>query len=127
MKKKIKGPKDWDALLKTARRHECELGGVAPFLAALAGAHDQAVSLKSLRDSLDASANDADLRLKAVLERGHDAAVNLRSYIVSVLGVKNPKLREYGLTPRGKLRRPPKPELDAAPARKKGVRKTVGA
>lgn len=122
--KRIKGPKDWDVLLKTARRHECELGGVAPFLEALAGAHDQAVSLKSLRDSLDASANDADLRLKAVLERGHDAAINLRSFILSVLGLKNPKLREYGMTPRGKIRRsPPRPELDVPPAKKKGVRK----
>jgi hypothetical protein len=112
----------WGALLKAARKRECELGGIAPFIEALSATRDQALNFKGLRDSLRASAADAHRRYMEALAEGNDAAISLRAYLVSTLGPRNPQLREFGMNPLKIRRRPP---TDGASGKRKGVKKAA--
>ncbi|HEX6898885.1 MAG TPA: hypothetical protein VF789_04195 [Thermoanaerobaculia bacterium] len=96
---------EWEELLTAVRETERDLGPVAPYYEALAGEHTQALVFKSLRDSLEASTANASRRLDQTLDRGQRAAVKLRAFIRSVLGLQSEGLRRYGMKPyRGRLR-----------------------
>jgi hypothetical protein len=92
---------EWETLLQAVRETEGDLGCVTPFREALANAQAQALTFKALRDSLEASVGDADHRLRKAVTAGEDAAVSLRGFIRSVLGVRNEKLLRYGILPLG--------------------------
>ncbi len=97
---------EWDTLLRAVQETESDLGGIAPFRDALLDAQNQALTFKSLRESLDSSAGDASERLREAVAVGEDAAVALRGFIRSVLEVRNEKLLRYGIQPRGRHRGP---------------------
>ncbi len=96
---------EWEALLQAVRETEGDLGCVTPFREALANAQAQALTFKTLRDSLEASVGDASHRLRNAMITGEDAAVSLRCFLRSMLGVRNEKLLRYGILPLGGRRR----------------------
>ena len=96
---------DWSELLTTVREEEAELAGAGPLITALEGTHAQAVSLRSRRDALAASAQEATGQVKTAFAEGRDAAIALRSYIRGVLGPRSEKLLRYGIKPIRKRRR----------------------
>lgn len=112
-------PESWDALLEAVRETEHDLAGVAPFRDALADAYTRALLLKITRDTQEASAREARRGYREALATGKDAAVALRGFIQSVLGLRNDKLVCYGLQPRGRRRRPQGKPDRSSPACKK--------
>jgi hypothetical protein len=110
---------EWNVLLQAVRETESDLKGVVPFREALAAAQERAHAVHSLRETLKTTIADAGERLQEVLAVGEDAAVALRGFIRSMLGMSNEKLLRYGIQPRGK-RRGPKRKLDrSAPSSRK--------
>ncbi|MFL6262504.1 MAG: hypothetical protein ACJ76Y_22635 [Thermoanaerobaculia bacterium] len=109
-------PESWEALLEAVRETEHDLAGVAPFRDTLADAHTRAIMLKTTRDSQVASAQEARRSYREALTMGKDAAVALRGFIQSVLGLRNEQLACYGLQPRGKRCRGLKRKLEPAPS-----------
>jgi hypothetical protein len=106
-------PETWETLLESVRETEQDLAGVAPFRDALADAHTRTLQLKTTRDAQLIAAWEARQSYRQALSEGHDAAVALRNFIQSVLGMRNEKLLCYGIQPRGsRCRR--KRKLDAA-------------
>jgi hypothetical protein len=95
----------WSELLTTAREDGSELAGAAPLIEALEDFHIQAVSLRSRRDALAASAQAATRQVNAAFAAGRDAAIALRSYIRAVLGPRSEKLLRYGIKPIRRRRR----------------------
>ena len=115
-KAKIDTLQDWKRLLRSVRKHACDLGDVGKHEEALLQAYDQSLTYKSLRDSLNASAADANQRLNKSLGEGQQAAIKLRAYIRSVLGGQDPRLSRHGMKPYcGRPRR--KVEVVAKPAK----------
>jgi len=108
-------PESWEALLEAVRETEHYLAGVAPFRDTLADAHTRAILLKTARDTEVAAAREARQSYREAMSAGKDAAVALRNFIQSVLGMRNEHLLSYGIQPRGKrcLR---KGKLEPAPA-----------
>jgi hypothetical protein len=102
---------EWEKMIEAARADEAELAGIAPFRAALEHSHSQAVACRCLRDTLNASAEDATRRLQEHLMEGRDTASRLRSFVKSMFGRRSEKLGRYGIgiRPRRRLRRPPRP------------------
>jgi hypothetical protein len=102
---------DWERLLKNVATSDGDLGGIAPYRAALEAAYSQAVSARVRRDALMASAQEETLQVNRSLAACTEAARSLRLYLKSVLGSHNPKLARYGIQPlrkRGRfLARPP--------------------
>jgi hypothetical protein len=98
-------PESWEALLEAVRETEHDLAGVAPFRDTLADLHTRAILLKSARDTQVAAARDARRSYREAMAAGKDAAVALRGFIQSVLGLRNEQLVCYGLQPRGRHRR----------------------
>lgn len=88
---------DWESLLKSVRKYQDEIAGVAPFQDALATAHLTAVTSRNVRDSLAAAATEETRRLNEALITGRDAASRLRHYIKGVLGVRSDKLGRHGI------------------------------
>jgi hypothetical protein len=96
---------DWSELLKTAQENGAELDGAEPLIAALDVSQTQAVSLRSRRDALVASAREATRQVNEAFATGRDAAIVLRSYIRAVLGPRSEKLLRYRIKPIRKRRR----------------------
>lgn len=94
---------EWAQLLKAVREND-QLAGVAPYAEALQKAYVDAMSHRSLRDTLAASARDATHRLRESLNEGRDAAISVRSFVKGVLGVRAKELTVYGIKPRRKRR-----------------------
>jgi hypothetical protein len=108
-------PESWELLLEAVRETEHHLAGVAPFRDTLADAHTRALLLKMARDTEVAAAREARRSYREAMSSGKDAAVALRNFIQSVLGMRNEQLLCYGIQPRGsRCRR--KRKLDPAPA-----------
>jgi hypothetical protein len=106
-------PETWETLLEAVRETEQDLAGVASFRDTLADAHTRLLLLKTARDTQVAAAREARQSYREALRAGNDAAVALRNFIQSVLGMRNEKLLCYGIQPRGnRCRR--KRKLDAA-------------
>ena len=89
----------WSDLLQATREAKAELRGVGPFVASLEESHGQAVSLRSRRDALVASAMELTAQMNEELAAGRDAARALRSYIKAVLGPRSEKLLRFGIKP----------------------------
>jgi hypothetical protein len=106
---------EWGRMVRTAKRDEAEVVGIAPFRAALEAIHEEAVACKRLRDSLLIQAREATRRLQQVRAEGRDTASRMRSYLKGVYGPRSEKLVRYGIRIQ-KLRRPPRrpPETDLA-------------
>lgn len=98
---------EWGRMIRTARRDESEVAGIAPFRTALEVVHEEAVACKRLRDSFRIQAQEATRRLQRALAEGEDTASRLRSYVKGVFGPRSEKLVRYGIKVR-KLRRPPR-------------------
>jgi hypothetical protein len=98
-------PETWEALLEAVRETEHDLAGVAPFRDTLADAHTRALMLKTARDAQVAAAREARRSYREAMTAGKDAAVALRGFVQSVLGLRNEQLLCYGIQPRGKRRR----------------------
>jgi hypothetical protein len=119
-------PETWEALLDAVRETEHDLVGVAPFRDTLADAHTRALLLKDARETQKVAAREASRSHREAMTAGRDAAVALRGYVQSVLGMRNEKLLRYGIQPRGRRRcrkRKPgpvsHPACKRAPARSK--------
>jgi hypothetical protein len=97
-------PESWEALLEAVRETEHGLAGVAPFRDTLADLHTRAILLKSARDTQVAAVREARRSYREAMTAGKDAAVALRGFIQSVLGLRNEQLLCYGLQPRGRHR-----------------------
>ena len=111
-------PETWETLLEAVRETEQDLAGVAPFRDTLADAHTRAILLKTARDTEVAAAREARRSYREAMNAGKDAAVALRNFIQSVLGMRNEHLLSYGIQPRGKrCRRNRKLEPAPAPSR----------
>jgi hypothetical protein len=95
-------PETWETLLEAVRETEQDLAGVAPFRDTLADAHTRALLLKTTRDTQEAVAREVRQSYRQALHAGQDAAVALRNFIQSVLGMRHEKLLCYGIQPRGK-------------------------
>lgn len=106
-------PETWETLLEAVRETEQDLAGVAPFRDTLADAQTRVILLKTARDTQAAAAREARQSYWEAMTAGQDAAVALRGFIQSVLGMRNEKLLCYGIQPRGKRCRR-KRKLDAA-------------
>ena len=116
-------PESWEMLLEAVRETEHDLAGVAPFRDALADAHTRALVLKITRDTQEASAREARRSYREAWTTGKDAAVALRGFIQSVLGLRNEKLVCYGLQPRGRRRRSlGKPDRSTPVCKRAGAR-----
>lgn len=114
-------PETWEALLEAVRETEHDLAGVAPFRDILADAHTRVLLLKTGRDTQEAAAREARQCYREAVSAGKDAAVALRGFIQSVLGLRNEQLVRYGLQPRGRYRGPKRTlePCPPAPARKR--------
>ena len=112
-------PESWEALLEAVRETEHVLAGVAPFRDTLADLHTRAILLKTARDTQVAAARDARRSYRETLTAGKDAAVALRGFIQSVLGLRNEQLVCYGLQPRGNRRRSKRAPASCPPAARK--------
>lgn len=106
-------PEAWETLLEAVRETEPYLTGVAPFRDTLEDARARVILLKTTRDAQVAAAREARQSYREALTAGKDAAVALRGFIQSVLGMRNEELLCYGIQPRGnRCRR--KRKLDSA-------------
>ena len=106
-------PETWETLLEAVRETEPYLAGVAPFRDTLEDARARVLLLKTTRDAQVAAAHEARQSYQEALTAGKDAAVALRGFIQSVLGMRNEQLLCYGIQPRGnRCRR--KRKLDSA-------------
>lgn len=117
-------PEVWESLLEVVRETEQDLTGVAPFRDTLADAHTRVLMLKTARDAQNAAAAESRRQYREALRAGQDAAVALRGFVQSVLGLRNEKLRCYGIQPRGRnggSHR--KPVASASTSRKKAERR----
>ncbi len=94
-------------MIRTARKDEAEVAGIAPFRTALEVNHEEAVACKRLRDSLVLQAREATRRLRRALAAGEDTTFRMRSFVKGVFGPRSEKLGRYGIKVR-KLRRPPR-------------------
>ena len=113
-------PKHWETLLEAVQETEQTLAGVTPFLDTLADAHTRVILLKTDRDTQEAAAREARLSYREALRTGQDAAVALRGFIQSVLGMRNEQLLCYGIQPRGnRCRRKRKSEAASPSVRAK--------
>lgn len=106
---KAKSFREWEALMKGVVENECDLAGVGPFWEALAKARSETLTLMSVRDALYASAEEANQQVKLAFAQGNEAALRLRLFVKSKLGLDSEKLPQFGM----KLRRPPKPPVEA--------------
>jgi hypothetical protein len=95
-------PETWEALLAAVQETEPDLAGVTPFRETLADAHARALLLRAHRDSQVAATREARQSYREAMTAGKDAAVALRGFIQSVLGLRNEQLLRYGIQPRGK-------------------------
>jgi hypothetical protein len=91
--------RDWRELQRATQDAEDEIHGVGPFLEELEENHDEAVSLRSRRDALVASAMEVTAQMNAAFAVTHDSAMALRSYIKGVLGPRSEKLVRFGIKP----------------------------
>ncbi|HEY3568486.1 MAG TPA: hypothetical protein VGP73_11185 [Thermoanaerobaculia bacterium] len=106
-------PEVWETLLEAVRETEPYLAGVAPFRDTLEDARARVILLKTTRDAQVTAAREARQSYREALTAGKDAAVALRGFIQSVLGMRNEQLLCYGIQPRGnRCRR--KRKLDSA-------------
>jgi hypothetical protein len=91
--------RDWRELMRATQEAEDEIRGVGPFLEELEDHHDEAVSLRSRRDALLASAMEITAQMNAAFAVTQDSASALRSYIKGVLGPRSEKLVKFGIAP----------------------------
>jgi hypothetical protein len=94
-------PETWETLLEAVRETEPYLAGVAPFRDTLADAHALVLKLKTARDTQVAAVREARQSYREAMTAGKDAAVALRNFIQSLLGMRNEQLLCYGIQPRG--------------------------
>jgi hypothetical protein len=112
----------WESLLNAVRENEAQLPGVAPFRDTLTEAHARAHTLKAVRMALETTAGDARHRHRQAMVAGKDAAVALRGFLQSLLGIRNEKLLLYDMAPQGRSAcRRRKPGLASRPTAKKGA------
>lgn len=98
---------EWGRMVRTARKDEAEVAGIARFRTALEANRNDAVACKRLRDSLLAQTREVTGRLRHALAEGEVTASRMRSYVKGVFGPRSEKLCRYGIKVR-KLRRPPR-------------------
>jgi hypothetical protein len=90
---------NWDTTAQMVRKNKASLPGVEPHLAALEKAHDEVVTSLRQRDALLEATQAMTRQLQVALAEGCDAAVRLRSFIKSVLGIHSEQLVAYGIKP----------------------------
>jgi len=95
-----------ELLLKAVRRHEPDLGGVAPFRDALEMVYTQTLFNRQRREVARAAAKEATRQYHDSLSNVYDAAASLRYFLQSVLGYRSELLRLFGIEPRKKRSRP---------------------
>ena len=90
---------DWAATVRNVRKHKRSLAGVDPFLGTLEKAYQGAVANRSQCDALRAASQEATQELQVSLAECRDAAIRLRSFIKSKLGIHSAQLVAYGIKP----------------------------
>ena len=90
---------NWDTTLRMVRKNKACLPGVEPHLAALETAHHEVATSLRQRDALQEASQTTTQQLQIALAEGRDAAVRLRSFIKSMLGIHSEQLAAYGIKP----------------------------
>jgi protein involved in polysaccharide export with SLBB domain len=93
---------DWEILLTVLRSNEAGLPGIAPYRMALERALARAQAARGMRDTLQVTLQDTNLRLRESLGTGADAAACLRNYLKKAFGTTVADLlrEELVLTPK---------------------------
>jgi len=94
-----------ERLLKAARQHEAEVGGVAPLRDALERAYTQTIFNRQRREVARATAKEATRQLQESRSKVYDAVASLRHFLRGVLGHRSEMLRLFGIEPRKKRSR----------------------
>jgi hypothetical protein len=89
----------WATMVRNVRKNKGGLAGVEPFLGALEKAYHGAVANRSQSEGLRAASQEATQQLQASLTEARDAAIRLRSFIKSKLGIHSAQLVAFGIKP----------------------------
>lgn len=90
---------DLEVLVMAMRFKEPDLPGIAPYLMALERALARAQAARGMRDTLQVSLQDVNLRLREHLGSGSDAAACLRNYLKKAFGTTVTDLLRDELVP----------------------------
>jgi len=93
---------DWEVLVMVMRSNEASLPGIAPYLMALERALARAHAARGMRDTLQVSLQDMNLRLRESLGSGSGAAACLRNYLNKAFGTTVTDLLRAELVPQPK-------------------------
>lgn len=108
--------RDWEGLLAASLEHAEILVNIEPLRAPVEQALTDVKTLKDRQDSLQAQRQRTTQELKALMDRGKEAARRLRAAIKAQLGTDNELLVRFGLPPRRKRVRKAKTAKPATPA-----------
>jgi hypothetical protein len=92
--------RDWDALIGQLNENGDLVPGHEAQKADLLAIFERARLLKVQQESLKGNAVAATDSFLDAVDEGRDKARKLRSFIVSVLGPRNPKLKLFGIPPK---------------------------
>jgi hypothetical protein len=92
--------RDWDGLIGALNENGALIPGHEAQKADLTATYEQARLLRVQQESLKGNAIAATDRFLDAVDEGKDKARKLRSFIVSVLGPRNPKLKLFGIPPK---------------------------
>jgi hypothetical protein len=105
----------WDALIGQLNENGALVPGHEAQTAALAATYEKARQLRIEQESLKGNAIAATDRFLDAVDEGNEQASKLRSFIVSVMGPRNPQLKLFGIRPKAVRRRRSKKQTPVNP------------
>lgn len=93
---------NWERLLAAVRASEAEFPALTPLRESLEGQLEAAKAAKARQLALQADYRVSTRELQRILCAGLDEARRLRSQVKGFLGLRDPRLRVFGITPLGK-------------------------
>jgi hypothetical protein len=93
---------NWERLLAAVRASEAEFPALAALRVELEGQLEALKATKARQLSLQADHRVATQQIQEILCDGLDKARRLRSQVKGFLGLRDPRLRVFGITPLGK-------------------------
>ena len=93
---------NWERLLAAVRASEAEFPALTPLRESLEGQLEAAKAAKARQLALEADHRGTTRELQRIRCAGQDDARRLQSQVKGFLGLRDPRLRAFGITPLGK-------------------------